>query len=186
METLTDLQSGLSSIRKALQQKQFPTAVLWAKELVITNPQSAEAFDLLGVCHAMSGNREEATVAFASSLKLRPGSAATHFNYALVLEQLNRLDEAVEECQTALYIEPTHERAKALQAAIRQKMRDTQRTSLEGFAVVSSENDPTKTARPEWMKLQCAYCGGMNYVTAVVCRKCNSRMKDTEDIVPVE
>jgi|SRR5579872_1575817 len=176
----------LQAARAALQNKRPGEAVQHLKSLLAVEPDNAEAHEYLGIAHTLAGNHVAARQAFQNATRLGPGRASAHFNYALFLFNSQELDEATEENCVALLIAPTHAGALALQKQLQEKIRFRDYTAEEGLAVVGTR--PLAPAQPsdEWKRLQCPYCGGMNYVTAKVCKKCNSLIPEMEEIIPVE
>jgi tetratricopeptide (TPR) repeat protein len=74
------------------------------------NPRDADVHNNLANALSNEGRHAEADVHFRESLRLRP-SAGTHSNYALALILAGRLDEAVENAETAVRMNPQYPQA---------------------------------------------------------------------------
>ena len=78
-----------------------------AAEAMRLGPQNAEALAVMGTVHWMTGELELAAESYNGSLALRSDEPGVHTNLAVVLQKLNRFDEAVESYRRALAIDPT-------------------------------------------------------------------------------
>jgi tetratricopeptide (TPR) repeat protein len=178
--------SQLHAVRAALQQGQSGQAVNLLKELVNAGTATAEAYELLGMALAMTGNSAAARKAFIESTHKDPSRISAHYNYAVFLAATGDLDEAAEENRTVLFLSPQHPGALALQKKLLQRLRERDFTSEEGFAVVGSGIDPSKNPSGILGKMKCPICGGANIVTARVCQRCGSLIPEMEELVQVE
>jgi tetratricopeptide (TPR) repeat protein len=176
----------LQAARTALQNKRPWEAVRHLKSLLSTEPDHAEAREYLAIAHTLEGNHVAARQEFQNATRLAPSRSSAHFNYALFLFNRNELDEAMEENVVALFIDRNHAGALALQKQLQEKIRFRDYTADEGLAVVGSRPNTAPQPSEEWRRLQCPYCGGMNFVTAKVCKKCNNLIPEMEAIRPVE
>lgn len=178
----------IDAAKAALRRGEPLAAVALLRTALAENPANAEVAELLGIAQIQSGNRDAALDAFRQATELEPGRASAHFNFSLVLSQdKDALDEAIEENQAALLINPSYAQALALQDALRKKVQERAWRSDEDFAVVQvGDVDPRHQADGEFVKLECPVCGGMNFSTARVCRRCGSLIPEMEEIVPVE
>lgn len=182
------IQTQLEHARAALQQKRYWQAVPALEAVIRADPSHAEAFELLGIAHTLTGDSRSARRAFRSATEADPGRATAHYNYALYLFEANEIDEAAEENNTALFISPSHAGANILQRQIREKLRFRDYTCDEAqeVALVGRASGAPSIPSGEWKKLQCPYCNAMNFVTAKVCEKCNMLIPEMDEIVPVE
>ncbi len=73
----------------------------------------ARALRHLGNAHFQKREYEQAVEAYRQSLQLQPGQYRAHYNLALALKKLNRIDEAIEQYRQALRLEPGHAGARA-------------------------------------------------------------------------
>ena len=180
--------SRLEEARAALRKGEPLAAIAILKRSIADSGSSAEAEELLGIAQTQAGNRKAALEAFRRATELEPSRATAHFNYAVVLAQdRDSLDEAVEENQAALLINPGYAQALALQETLRTKIRERAWRTEEDFKVVDvGDVDPRHRPGGQFAKLECPVCGGMNFATARVCVRCGSLIPEVEEIVPVE
>ena len=178
----------IDAARSALRKRQPLAAVAQLRLALTHNPRDTEAAELLGVAHSLAGNRAGALEAFRLATELEPGRATAHYNYALILSQdKNDLDDAVQENQTALLINPGYVQALALQEALRKKIQERAWRTDEDFAVVDAGVvDPRRQTNGAFAKLQCPICGGMNFATSRTCARCGSLIPELDEIIPVE
>src|SRR5207247_2594273 len=106
------------------------------------DPSSAELAELLGLAHAEIGNKSAAIRSLEDATKLDPRRVSAHYNLALLLSSDNRIEDAIEENQAALFLSPTHGPALELATVLRRRMRDKISHSAEDFGVVSYRPDP--------------------------------------------
>ena len=148
---------------------------------------NAEATELLGIAYEQNGNRPRALKALQHATALAPGRASAHYNLALILSEMeNRLDDAVEENQTALIIKHDHAGALALEEKLRKRLHDREWRSDENFTVVEPRSDHLNNADADWAKLECHNCGGLNFVTARTCSRCGIYLHGESEVIPVE
>lgn len=183
-----DALTPIQSARAALQRRQPFTAIPYLMSYLSENPSAADAHELLAIAHTMSGNRQAARQSFRQATRLAPGRASAHFNYAVFLADgsPDELDEAVEETATTLFITPGHAGALDLRKRLEEKLRFRDYTADEGFALVGRGGLAEGQQAGIWKSLVCPICGGMNYVSAKVCKKCNSLIPEMDEIIPVE
>lgn len=79
-----------------LKEGDIPGAIGMLREATQFNPRSAEAWEKLGLAYYAQGATEYAEQAFEKSLRLEPKRAETNNNYALILLDQERFDEAIE------------------------------------------------------------------------------------------
>lgn len=182
----TTIQYSLRTVRDALKKKQPGQAVPILKSLLARLPDHAEAWELLGVTHAMAGHAPAARRAFEEATRHNPHRASAHFNFALFLAGIEALDEAVQENNVALYLAPTHPGALALQKTLAERIHFRAYTAEEGFTAVGKGNGPSRDPGAAWNRLACPTCGAQNFVTARTCARCGDYLPEVEEIVPVE
>src|SRR5262245_14859782 len=115
--------SRLSAARAALRTGEAANAIAALLYARTEEPQSAEVLELLGMAHWMAGNIQAARQELDEATHLDPRRASAHYNFALVLAELNMLDEAVQENHAALFISPGHEGALKLHANLTQRIK---------------------------------------------------------------
>ena len=72
----------------------------------------ARAYMHLGNAQSSKGAWGAAVAAYGEAARLRPDYYRVHFNLALALQNLNRIDEAVEQYKLTLQLQPDHEAAR--------------------------------------------------------------------------
>lgn len=147
---------------------------------------SAQAMELVGISHARLRHADEARAAFERAIRLDPKRVSAHYNFALFLAGQGALDDAVEENGVALFLQPDHAEAEALQHALAVRVRERTDHGTEGFAVVSADAGGVSSPSPAFARLVCAMCGAPNFVTARTCKRCGSLLPETDPIIPVE
>ena len=70
------------------------------------DPYDAAAYNAAGRVLASKGQTPEALYDFAKAARLRPGYGPYHYDYALMLVRLNRLDEAQQPAEAAVQSDP--------------------------------------------------------------------------------
>ncbi|MCA1906688.1 MAG: YcaO-like family protein, partial [Desulfarculus sp.] len=73
----------------------------------------AEVFNLLGFCHYMLKNHEQAIEAFARAIELEPGLGINYANIGSNLRELGRIEEACHMYRQALELDPSLDFARA-------------------------------------------------------------------------
>jgi tetratricopeptide (TPR) repeat protein len=187
-QSATSIGLRFDEARAALRKGEPLSAVAILKRCIADSGTSAEAEELLGIAQTQAGNRHAALEAFRRATEMEPSRATAHFNFAVVLAQdKDSLDEAVEENQAALLINPGYTQALALQESLRTRIRERAWRTEEDFQVVDvGDVDPRHRPGGQFAKLECPICGGMNFATARVCVRCGSLIPEVEEIVPVE
>lgn len=179
------IHSHIQTARAALQRKHHWVAVPALQAVVDAEPNHVEAYELMGIAQTFADNPTAARQAFIQATRRDPQRVSAHFNFALFLFNLNDLDEAVEEVIATLYLSPAHTGALALEKQLQEKIKFRDHTADEGFALVGSR-PPDTGSLSALRNLQCPTCGGLNLVSAKVCKKCNSFIPEMPDIIPVE
>ena len=81
------------------------------RQLVATQPDDADAIQLLGVIAWQMRKRDEALAYWRRALELRPDFAQAHYNLGNALKDLGNLDEAVACYRRALELRPDYAKA---------------------------------------------------------------------------
>ena len=84
-----------------LKEGDIPGAIGMLQEATQFNPRSAEAWEKLGLAYYAQGAPERAEQAFKRALKIEPDRAETNNNYALILLDQQRYDDAITHFEVA-------------------------------------------------------------------------------------
>lgn len=84
-----------------LKEGDIPGAIGMLQEATQFNPRSAEAWEKLGLAYYAQGASEYSEQAFKKALKISPARAETNNNYALILLDQERFDEAIKHFKVA-------------------------------------------------------------------------------------
>lgn len=84
-----------------LKEGDIPGAIGMLQEATQFNPKSAEAWEKLGLAYYAQGAPERAEQAFKRALKIEPDRAETNNNYALILLDQQRYDDAISHFEVA-------------------------------------------------------------------------------------
>ena len=76
------------------------------RQVLLRDPENADALHLLGLLAKEAGDRQGAFNLIRKAVELEPGAALLHNNLGSVLESLGRLDEAIQSYGEALRIDP--------------------------------------------------------------------------------
>lgn len=178
---------SVSQAKTLLRNGQVFRALQTLEYLAVSGPAQAEVLELLGVARAKTGDLDGACDALERATSCEPGAASPHFNYAVLLAQMGRLDDASAEIDVTLYLEPNHTGALALQQNVAVRLRDRRNRTHHSFAVVAQHRpDPVASPATEWARLKCQSCAAMNFVTARTCRRCGALLSQDEPVVPLE
>src|SRR3989442_15105683 len=94
-------QNGMSLARMALQKRQPLVAIVHLRGHLTQHPGDGEALELLGISYWQAGNHRSALQSLRESVEMDPRRPSAHYNYALLLSEQSRLDEARDEVQAA-------------------------------------------------------------------------------------
>lgn len=94
-----------------LQAGQTDDALAIGKRLAAEATQAPDAYQLLGMCHAETGNADAAEMAFQHALDLAPDHPLVLVNYATMLRKSGRLDAALGALQRAVDTAPDFAKA---------------------------------------------------------------------------
>ncbi len=93
---------------QTFRAKWMATDVIGLEALIRREPDRAQLRDDIAVLYMELNRPSDAASHFAVVLKLRPDSAAAHFNYGTSLAAAGRLDDAVAAYQRALQLRPDY------------------------------------------------------------------------------
>jgi len=91
------------------------------------DPKNYQAFYWLGVTYTNVRMEEKAIMNFTKAVKLKPGQIDTRLELAKLYVRTGKIDQAIEECETILSINPNHiEATRLLGESIREKYEDAE------------------------------------------------------------
>ena len=88
------------------EDKNFEEAALKYKAALSLDPNSAYAYNALGVVVHQQGKVDEAIASYQKALQIDPNFAIAHYNLGSALYNQGKLDEAIASYQKALQIDP--------------------------------------------------------------------------------
>jgi tetratricopeptide (TPR) repeat protein len=94
--------TGLSYAKKKI----YPEAIAALEQVTALTPDFAPAHFQLGVCFQQSGAGEKALSQYREVMRLDPANLDNYFNATLILVQLNKPAEAMENCLKILQARP--------------------------------------------------------------------------------
>jgi len=94
--------TGLSYAKK----KMYPEAIAALEQVTALTPDFAPAHFQLGVCFQQTGAGEKALAQYREVMRLDPANLDNYFNATLILVQLNKPAEALENCRKILLERP--------------------------------------------------------------------------------
>ncbi len=103
--------SDLSTLARDFQAKLLPQNISGYEMMVKTDPDNSGLRDDLALLYVQSGDLTRASAQFAASARIRPGSAAAHYNFGMSLLAIRDLKTAGDEFQHALRIQPGYANA---------------------------------------------------------------------------
>lgn len=99
-------QDALAEARDHYRAGRGGEAAALCERVLARDPESAEAWHLLGLARRQAGDAEGAVKAIGRALELAPGIAAAHFNLGNALAALGRIEEAAARYRQALALAP--------------------------------------------------------------------------------
>ena len=98
MDEKSDL---LTVARERFNARDYQSAAVLLDSAIQSGQGYADAHHMLGVCYAMTDQREEALRAFDEALRLNPRYVEAHLNRSIILSDLGRAEEAAEALRRA-------------------------------------------------------------------------------------
>ena len=80
-------------------------------DLLLTNKSNPQLLFLLGVAYLQLDQYEQALIFLGKSIKLYPDNSISHYNYAVALQSLHRINEAIESYRCAIKLQPDYAEA---------------------------------------------------------------------------
>ena len=93
---------------RTFSAKWMATDVIGLETLIAREPERVQLRDDIAVLYMELNRPAEAAAHFEATLKLKPDSAAAHFNYGTAVAASGRLDDAVAAYQRALQLRPEY------------------------------------------------------------------------------
>jgi tetratricopeptide (TPR) repeat protein len=108
LQVVTKTPADRELLDRTFRAKWMSTDVVGLESLIRRDPNRASLRDDIAVLYMELNRPADAVRHFEAVLKLKPGSAAAHFNYGTALAGAARLDEAVTQYQRALSLRPAY------------------------------------------------------------------------------
>ncbi len=97
---------------RALSQADFPTAIEILEEVVVEEPENADAWSQLGVCYLETRQPDLAIEALTRAVRARPQHSTAHYLLGNACGATGQLERAAACYRRALQIEPDHAKAE--------------------------------------------------------------------------
>ena len=107
----------------SLRNQQFETAIDFARQAVDLDPQSADAYGVLGIALSRANRPDEATEALQKAIQATPSSAKAYYNLAAHFYAIGEKRDALSIAQEAVRCDPSHKAASDLANRIEQETR---------------------------------------------------------------
>jgi tetratricopeptide (TPR) repeat protein len=108
LQVVTTTPADRELLDRAFRTKWMATDVIGLESLIQRDPTRASLRDDIAVLYLELNRPADAVRHFEAALTLRPGSAASYFNYGTALAAAGRLEEAVTQYQRALALRPAY------------------------------------------------------------------------------
>lgn len=134
--------------RNLLNDKQYEAALHWYRQLVIDDPDSAEAWHGQGEALANLGSYGDALISLNRAIELHSGVSNYWITHAVVLIHLRDYLGALDSCEQALAIDPSNREAWLFHGSALQRLgryRDAY-ASFDKAAVVQRQSLSQKVA----------------------------------------
>ena len=105
LQVVTNTPAERQLLDHAFREKWMATDAVGLESLIQRDPDRASLRDDVAVLYMELNRPAEAVPHFEAALKLKPGSAAAHFNYGTALASAGSLEEAVTQYQTCTHVE---------------------------------------------------------------------------------
>lgn len=120
MSTQTPLQFGL----EALKAGRVDEAIEHLEKAIADNPNDYQGYSCIGVAYAQKKLYNRAVGVFLMAIRLRPGVASVHYNLGLAYQADGQNEQAGEEFQKALLIDPAYQKASDALKVLNQRDQD--------------------------------------------------------------
>src|SRR5207244_10697270 len=106
IQVLTRDDRDLQTLNAVFRAKAIAEDIVGYESMIRRDPLRVQLHDDVAQLYLDQGRATEATAHLEASVRLRPESAATHFNFATALSVAGRLDEAIDQDRAGPRIEP--------------------------------------------------------------------------------
>jgi tetratricopeptide (TPR) repeat protein len=180
----TDTAMGeiIAQARHLLQRNLFWEVTELLTEYGAQHDLSGEALNILGIAWSLLEEYAKARDAFERAIGKRSKAVDFHYNYAMLLRRMGLFEEAMDEINTVLYLNPQHAPSLKLQRLLQMHLQDKSMHTVTEFKPVKRDMDPSSA----WYGIVCQFCGANNAINARVCTNCGSVLDDAPPIIPVE
>lgn len=178
----TEMADMIAQARHLIQRNHFWEVTDLLTEHVGRRELTGEAWNILGIAWSMLEEYAKAKDAFEHAIRRKPKAVDIHYNYAMLLRRMELFEDAMEEINTVLYLNPQHPPSLKLQRLLRMHLQDKSMHTVPEFKTIQRDGEPS----PAWYGLVCQFCGANNANNARVCANCGSVINDAPPIVPVE
>lgn len=145
-------QAALTRLEQLLKQQAMAAACAWAEELLQrweASGASAQAWDQLAFYLGRMHRHEQALKCYDEALLLAPTTASLHFNRAMVLRFLGKVDDAEAAVDRCLNLTPEDTEALALRSDLR-KQTPARNHVAELKAMAARLQDPVGRVRVQY------------------------------------
>jgi tetratricopeptide (TPR) repeat protein len=108
LQVVTKTPEDRQLLDQAFRAKWMATDAVGLESLIRREPNRASLRDDIAVLYMELNRPADAVPHFEAALKLKPGSAAGHFNYGTALASAGRLNEAITQYRHALALRPNY------------------------------------------------------------------------------
>jgi len=108
LQVVTRTPADRELLDRTFRAKWMATDVIGLDSLIQREPDKASLRDDIAVLYMELNRPADAVPHFEAALKLKPGSAAAHFNYGTALAGAGRLEEAIAQYERALALRPAY------------------------------------------------------------------------------
>lgn len=149
--------------QKLFSENKEEAALKTFEALLERNPDSAAAYFYVGLIRARSGAFDKAVINYQEAIKRVPTHVGARINYALVLEQLGREEDALDEYRQVQQAVPSGELRNSAEARIKHIQ-----SSINGFTTslshsMSFDNNANLSDSNPSAELRSDVTGSLNY-----------------------